>query len=259
MSKQNYRFTAAEDVSEFTVNAFGSDIEIIGGCETFAAEFIEGAFSAEEKKGKVYFKRKKTTLAALTRVKLKIEVPESCVPEVKIVIKKSAVTFLDGIYGDCSVYGESSKILASGSAFNIVLLKGSELNAEYASTTVKNAFISNVKTGDILGKNSFFSRMDINLKSGNAGLWETEFSMSEISVKRGNIQALLTGGADDYKMSFTAKNGTCNRESGGSGSKSLKFIASHGNIIVDFNKKKEEDGGNVNDDVTENIGGESGA
>lgn len=257
MGKQNSVFSASGDISEVNINIFGTDVEI-SAAQNFVAQYPDGVFSIEEKKGRVTVKRKKRGLSSLARVKLRLGLPESCLPAVKVNSDKCLLEVNGGIYGDLSIYGESSKIVTNNAAFNIIFVKGSELQCEYSGTTIKNAFICNAKSGDILAKESFFSRIDIDLKNGNIGLWETDFQMSEIKVHDGNIQAMLIGTSEDYKLTLTAKNGTSNLESGGNGAKSLKCTAVKGNVIVDFNKKNKEKINDVNDDVAEDTGGESG-
>ncbi len=258
MGKQNSTFTAAGDINELSINAFGADVEITTG-GAFNAEFAEGSFSVEERKGRINIKRKKKALPSLAKVQLKIEIPESCVPDIRAVLKKSTLDINGGIYGSLSMYGESGKMNVSGASFNVIFVKGSQMHCEYSSATVKSAFICHAKSADILDKESFFSRIDIDIKSGNIGLWQTDFQMSEIKVHDGNIQAMLLGGAEDYRLLLNAKNGTSNRESGGSGAKSMKCSAAHGNVIVDFSNKNKENDNNVNDDVAEDSGGESGS
>lgn len=258
MGKQNSVFSAKDDISEININVFNTDVEI-EAAQSFVAQYPEGNFSIEEKKGRVNIKRKKRGLSSLARIKLRIGVPESCLPSIKMTLDKCALTFNGGIYGDLSVYGESSKVTTNDASFNIIFVKGSALQGEYSGTTIKNAFISNTKSGDILAKESFFSRVDIDLKSGNIGFWETDFQMSEVKVHDGNIQAMLTGTDEGYKLMLSAKNGTSNRESGGSGAKTLKCTAIKGNVIVDFSKKKKEKENDVNDDVAKDTGGESGS
>lgn len=256
MSKKNSVFSASEDISEVTINAYGADVEI-SAAQSFVAQYPEGNFSIEEKKGRVTVKRKKRGLSSLSKVKLRIGLPESCLPTVKATLEKCTLSVNGGIYGDLSINGEHCKMTVDGAAFNIIYVKGSALQCEYSETTIKNAYICSAKSGDILAKNSFFSRIDIDLKSGNIGLWETDFRMSEIKVHDGNIQTMLSGGKDDYKLTLNAKNGTSNLESGGSGAKSLKCTAVKGNVIVDFNKKNKEKNNDVNDDVAKDTGGES--
>ncbi len=258
MGKQNSVFSASGDISEISINVFNADVEI-EAAQSFVAQYPEGNFVIEEKKGRVSVKRKKRGLSSLTRLKIRMGIPESSLPAIKASLDKCSFVINGGIYGDLSVFGEGSKITVNGAAFNIIFVKGSAMQGEYNGTTIKNAFISNTKSGDILAKGSFFSRVDIDLKSGNIGFWETDFQMSEVKVHDGNIQAMLSGTDEDYKLMLSAKNGTTNRESGGFGTKTLKCTAVKGNVIVDFNKKNKEKKDDVNDDVAKDTGGESQA
>ncbi len=257
MSKsENFGFDG--DITAVTVNTFGCDLEILGGSDRLTAEY-DGNFSVENRKGHIIIKRRRTALSGLTRPSVRIRIPESSVPDIRIAAAKSSITVSDGIFRNLKIYAVNCSVALSEAAFASVAVAGNQSDGEYTAITVKNTFNCDMKCGNLIARNGFYSAMKINVRNGNIGLWEADFRALNAMCHRGGIQAMLIGESGDYNLSLSAKKGVCNRRDGGSGAKTVKCTAGYGNVIIDYEippAKEDDDDGD--DGVAENTCGQSG-
>ncbi len=255
MLKEKHECALPSEASEINLDVCGAEIEISGNAPSFSVEYAENAYCTEVKDSKVFIKR--TKKHAMGKPYLKITIPDSFVPDLHIQADKSSLSIEGGLYGEITSVMENSKVNLDDLSAEVLIMKGNETSSEYTSVTAKTALIVNIKTGDLFIHSGFFSRADINMKTGNFGLWESDFHLFEIKSNKGNIHAMLAGDENDYTISSLAKGGITNIQNGGCGQKNFRAGSAHGNIFIDYSEeseKEEADYDNLTTDSEREIG-----
>lgn len=173
---------------------------------------------------------------ALSRQLITLCVPAHIVPDIKLCLKRSPVTFEGGIYGDLSLNGEDGKLCISNCSFASFEVIGGDIDVYLKEITVKGNLFAQLGKGNVLAENSFASRAECRLKSGNLGLVNLNCKECVFEALKGNITATLAGTEDEYNTVLRAKVGTFNRDNAEieNAQKSVRAYTGKGNIMLDF-------------------------
>lgn len=163
-------------------------------------------------------------------------VPAHIVPDVKLCIKHAAVRFENGIYGDLSLIGEDGELSLTDCSFASGEVIGGNVNLYMGDATVKGNLFVQLNRGNVLAENSFASRAECRLKSGNLGFANLNCRECVFEAVKGNITAALAGTEDEYNTALRVKSGTANREAAehAGAQKSVRAYTEKGNIMLDF-------------------------
>ncbi|MCD8205726.1 MAG: DUF4097 domain-containing protein [Clostridia bacterium] len=258
MKKQSETVILPTDAKRINFDVFGGEIEIKRAA-AFSIDSVEGDFRIERKSSQINVTRQKKPVIVGTKAKITMFVPEGLVPDINIKAKYSNVDIDAGTYGAVYVEISGGRMTAKDATAESFSLKGDDTGAELAGVTVKKGVFASLSDGGILLSGGRVPRVDLSVKGGNIGVWESDFDSMELYSSKGNIQTTLKGREEDYTFRLSAKDGLVNREDTSLGSKVIKAHASHGNVYMDFSYMRGKEKKKNDDDVAKNLGRQVGA
>jgi hypothetical protein len=193
-------------------------------------------------KGDLYIKQTRRLFANLRKKPtLTLCVPEHLLPSVQINGNQTALTLDGGIYENLEYYSSKGDVKVCDAAFESVAIKGGDINFAANNLTIKGSLICSVQSGEAVLENSFATHTECRNKCGNVGVVNLNCKDCLFETENGNVTATIVGDKNDFNLTLTAKEGTCNQESdeGKNCTGAVKAFTYKGNIYIDFIKQSE--------------------
>lgn len=184
----------------------------------------------------------KKRFSLFSRQYITLYLPSHIVPDVKLCVKHASALFDGGIYGELSLNAEDGRLCLINGSFVSCEVIGGDLDVYLDETTVKGNVFAQFGKGNVLTENSFATRAECRIKSGNLGFVNLNCKECVFEVGKGNITATMTGAEDEYNTLLRAKSGTVNRDGAENTGvqKSIRAFTGKGNIMLDFAGKRAD-------------------
>lgn len=238
MKRENIiSYETFEDVSEIVVCIVDADVEIMGtdSHKLTVQRLLHSRIRVNEHEGTIRIRQ--TGKPLFRRARVRIWIPGHCVPDVTLNIRKGTLYFGKSICGELTARcGEAATDFADCS-FTGADVKAADIKFSANGLTVKTQMSLYAAAAEIIIENGLFTDLGINCKSGNLGLSSLKCADADLKTDKGSVNLILCGHENEYGISLTAKDGTCNRENSGGGEKTVKVYSGSGNIAVDFTEK----------------------
>lgn len=244
--KENIKFVIDGDISAVECDVFDAFIKIDGEtdggtCEKCAAEFPDAKnVNAGASDGTLLISQRKRNLFS-SKQKITLSVPAHIVPSLKMSAKYSALEMSGGIYADFSLNAESGDIKISDCVFESLEIIGGGINVTLKNCTVKNGLYIKLEKGNVLAENSFSTRCEYRVRSGNIGLYDITCKECVAEAEKGNVTAVIHGFEEDYNYTVLVKDGTANRtdKQTDGANYNVEIYAGEGNAVLDFSETKK--------------------
>lgn len=181
-------------------------------------------------------------VSLFSRQYITLYLPSHIVPDVKLCVKHASALFDGGIYGEMSLNAEDGRLCLINGSFASCEIIGGDLDVYLNETTIKDNAFAQFGKGNVLAENSFATRAECRIKSGNLGFVNLNCKECVFEVDKGNIMATMTGAEEEYNTLLRAKSGTANRDGAenAGAQKSIRAFTGKGNIMLDFAGKSTD-------------------
>lgn len=237
--KETIKFEVNGDISAVECDVYDAFLKITGAAdEKCAAEFPRAKnVNAGATDGTLLISQRKRRLFS-GRQKICLSVPAHIVPSLKLSAKYSDLGMSGGIYADFSLNAESGDIKISDCVFESLEIIGDDIDVRLINCTVKNGLYIKLDKGNLLTENSFATRCEYRIRTGNVGLFDMTCKECVAETEKGNVTAVIHGKEEDFNYTVLVKDGTANRsEKQEDGTKyTVDIFAGKGNVALDFNQ-----------------------
>jgi hypothetical protein len=194
-------------------------------------------------RGELFIKQNKRLFSRFRKKPiLELFVPEHLLPAIEVKGDDTHLSVTGGLYKSLDCYSDKGEINLNDAAFESVSLRGDDITFTAANLTVKGNIICEIKAGEAVLENCFATYTECRNKGGNVGVVNLNCKDALFEAEHGNVTASIIGDKQDYNLTLSAREGTCNLESdlGKPCTGALKAFTYMGNIFVEFITKSEE-------------------
>jgi hypothetical protein len=245
MNSKNKTYDVQTDITSITFDIYGAYISIRPTTNKYLQlELSKSALvHVTDNKSELYVKQLRGLFARFRKKPvLTLFVPEHLLPSIQLKGSDIVLHLLGGIYKSLEYVSDKGEIKLVDAALGNVEVKGDNLTFIASNLTIKDNIVCAISSGEAVFENCFAKHAECRNKGGNVGVVNLNCKDALFEAERGNVTASIMGCKEDYNLTLSARDGTCNMESdeGKDCTGAFKAFTNKGNIFVEFTQKSKE-------------------